>query len=73
MAVELVVESGALSVEHVLNVLARLNEVHNCAAPASVQTHLQLMEAPLANTDRYDSLRLTAQGNAQEMEINHAS
>ena len=77
VAVELVVESGALSVEHVLNVLARLNEARSTAATASVQTQLKLKEAPLANTHRYDSLRLTAQGNAQEMaqikEINHAS
>ncbi len=69
VAVELVVESGALSVEHVLNVLARLNEGNNGATPASVQTHLQLREAPLANTIRYDSLRLAA----QNMEVSHAS
>ena len=66
MAVELVVESGALNVEHVLNVLARLNEVRNSAQPASVQTQLKLMQAPLANTHRYDSLR-------EMTEINHAS
>ena len=56
LAVELVIESGVLSAEHVLNVLARLN-----ASPAlvGVETSLQLNEAPLANTDRYDSLRGT--------------
>jgi transposase len=54
VAVELVVESGALSTEHVLNVLARLNAK---PAPETVQTTLQLQEAPVANTGRYDSLR----------------
>ena len=54
VAVELVIESGALSAEHVLNVLARLN-----ASPPlpCVETSLQLREAPLADTSRYDSLR----------------
>ena len=54
VAVELVIESGVLSAEHVLNVLARL---HACPAPASVETSLRLTEVPLANTSRYDSLR----------------
>ena len=53
MAVELVVESGALSAEHVLNVVARLNAA---PVPASVATTLQLTQMPLANTSRYDSL-----------------
>ena len=54
VAVELVIESGALSAEHVLNVLARLNA---SAMPACVQTSLLLKEAPRADTARYDSLR----------------
>jgi hypothetical protein len=54
VAVELVIESGVLSTEHVLNVLARLNAAE---LPPNVQTTLQLKEAPLANTGRYDSLR----------------
>jgi hypothetical protein len=54
VAVELVIESGVLSAEHVLNVLARLNA---SPAPASVETSLQLKEVPLANTGRYDRLR----------------
>ena len=49
MAVELVVESGALSAEHVLNVLARLNAKPQ---PECVETTLQLTEAPLANFSR---------------------
>jgi hypothetical protein len=47
VAVALVVESGALSAEHVENVLARLNA---SPQPPSVETSLQLREAPLANT-----------------------
>ena len=63
VAVELVVESGALSVEHVLNVLARLSAKPQ---PDCVETSLELTEAPLANTSRYDSLRT-------QTEIHHAS
>jgi transposase len=62
VAVELVIESGVLSAEHVLNVLARLNA---SPVPVGVETSLQLSEAPLANTDRYDSLR--AKNNDDEM------
>jgi transposase len=56
-AVELVIESGVLSAEHVENVLARLNAA---PPPARVETTLELREAPLANTSRYDSLREAA-------------
>lgn len=66
VAVELVVESGVLSAEHVENVLARLN---GSPAPASVETSLQLQEAPVANTGRYDSLRATG---ADLVEADHA-
>ena len=65
VAVELVIESGALSTEHVLNVLARLNASE---LPQSVESTLQLKEAPVANTGRYDSLR----GDTME-ELSHAS
>ena len=54
VAVELVIESGALSCEHVINVLARLNAT---PLPESVQSSLRLTQAPVANTGRYDSLR----------------
>ncbi len=54
VAVELVIESGVLSAEHVLNVIARLNAT---PPPASAETSLQLKEASLANTGRYDGLR----------------
>ena len=65
VAVELVIESGVLSTEHVLNVLARLNAV---PVPESVESSLRLREVPVANTGRYDSLR----GDTM-VEVNHAS
>ena len=58
VAVELALESappsGRVSVEHVVNVLSRLNAAK---APESVQTTLQASTAPLADTARYDRLR----------------
>jgi hypothetical protein len=54
VAVELVLESGKLSVEHIQNVIARLNQV---PLPPSVETSLQLNLVPVANTARYDTLR----------------
>lgn len=67
VAVEVVLEgatpSGAISVEHVRNVLARLNSP---ALPEHAETALQLSHAPEANTARYDRLRVT-----QEVEVRH--
>ena len=54
VAVDLVLESGVVSVEHVLNVIARLNQA---PVPESVPTTLQVKEAPVADTGRYDRLR----------------
>jgi len=77
VAVDLVVESGALSTEHVLNVLARLTA---SPRPETVETTLRLQEPPEANTARYDSLRgeLEAQQEApvaavaaNAVELNH--
>ena len=70
VAVELVIESGALSAEHVLNVVARLNA---STRPDSVETTLQLTLAPLANTSRYDSLRVEADVQSTALEVSHAS
>ncbi len=70
VAVELVVESGALSAEHVLNVVARLNA---SPRPDLIETTLQLTQAPLANTSRYDSLRGVDDVLTNLLEINHAS
>ena len=65
-AVELAMESrppsGRVSVEHVVNVLGRLNAPS--AAPLSAQTALQVNTPPLANTARYDSLRGQEVGHA---------
>lgn len=65
VAVELVLESGAISAEHILNVIARLSADPR---PPCVETNLELQEAPEANTDRYDSLRLSA----VSPEVHHA-
>ncbi len=54
VAVEVVLESGVVSVEHVLNVIGRLKQ----GPPAeAVETTLQVKEAPIADTERYDRLR----------------
>jgi hypothetical protein len=69
VAVELVLESGVLSAEHVLNVVARLRST---PLPASVETTLALQCAPVANTERYDSLRGANDKLLINEEINHA-
>ena len=69
VAVALVIESGALSAEHVENVLARLNA---SPLPACVETSLQLNEVPLANTSRYDSLREFDDVLTNAVEVNYA-
>ena len=45
--------SGVASAEHVLNVLARLNQT---PCPERVPSNIKLVEELLANTWRYDSL-----------------
>jgi len=61
VAVELALEnappSGRVSVEHVRNVLARLNAAPR---PANVSTVLQIATPPQADTARYDRLRTPA-------------
>ena len=57
VAVELALETGPpgkVSVEHVINVLARLNAA---PVPPTAATSLQVSVPPLANTARYDTLR----------------
>ena len=60
VAVELALEgatpNGGVSVEHVRNVLARLNTPQ---APEQADSALQLTHQPLADTARYDRLRPT--------------
>ena len=55
VAVELVLESGNPSAEHVENVLNRLKAVS--PPPAHVETCLRISEEPIADTGRYDRLR----------------
>ena len=62
VAVELVLESGVLSAEHVENVLSRLK--HPAKTNLSVDTDLIVSDAPLADPERYDALRIR--------EANHA-
>ncbi len=60
VAVELVLESGAVSAEHVLNVVARLTD----APPLErVETAIALAEEPLADAGRYDRLRQTEEAD----------
>lgn len=53
VAVELILESGNTSAEHVKNVLSRLAET---PPPAPVDTPLTLDEPPIADAGRYDRL-----------------
>lgn len=55
VSVELALESGRPSAEHVLNVLARLKEGSRPAE--AITTALRLQVEPQANLQRYDSLR----------------
>jgi hypothetical protein len=52
---------GCSGVEHIHNVIARLNQA---PLPISVETTPQLTQAPIADTERYDTLRGT--------EVDHA-
>ena len=65
VAAELVLETGAVSAEHVLNVIGRLTA---SAPPDQVETALRVNEAPRADTGRYDGLR----GELAGQEAGHA-
>ena len=52
-SVKQLLDSGVTSIEQVLNVLSRLNDL---PIPAQVETRLKLNEEPLADTARYDRL-----------------
>jgi hypothetical protein len=54
VAVELVLESGNPSAEHIENVLNRLKTV---PPPPQVESALTVSETPVADTHRYDRLR----------------
>jgi hypothetical protein len=55
-AVELALEAGVPSKQHILNVLARLLEVE-APAPVTAPDALVLKVEPEANVERYDHLR----------------
>jgi len=55
VAVELALESGRPSGEHVMNVLARLKS--GIPSPTKIETALMLTEEPKPDVDRYDQLR----------------
>ena len=61
LALEAAPPSGRVSVEHVLNVLARLKET---PTPQRVMTLLKAATPPMADTARYDRLRATADDGA---------
>ena len=54
VAVDLVLESGLPSAEHIENMLNRLR---SDPLPPPVETLLTVSEAPIADTGRYDRLR----------------
>jgi transposase len=62
VAVELVLESGALSAEHIENVLLRLQ--HPPPLQLTVETALVITEEPIADTGRYDRLLAPEVGDA---------
>ena len=71
VAVELALETGPpgkVSVEHVVNVLGRLNAAPR---PQSAATTLQVATKPLANTARYDSRRAPASAVNDTEETDH--
>ena len=72
VAAELVLESappsGRVSVEHVINVLGRLNAT---PVPQNAATTLQVTTPPVANTARYDSLRVEHATRNDVMEAGH--
>jgi hypothetical protein len=62
VAVELVLDNGALSAEHIENVLSRLN--HPIVQNITLQTGIELRQEPLADMGRYDSLRVQEPSHA---------
>ena len=54
VAVELVLESGVPSAEHIENMLNRLKAP---PMPEAINSPLQISEEPIADTGRYDRLR----------------
>nr|WP_326532600.1 IS21 family transposase [Rhodoferax sp.] len=56
-AIQIALQAGRVSAEHVLNTLAHLKDQSRPMTMGEVQTQLTLQTPPLANVTRYDSLR----------------
>jgi hypothetical protein len=69
LALESAPPSGRVSVEHVINVLARLNAA---PAPQNAATTLTVATKPLADTARYDRLRAQDGSASDAVEADHA-
>lgn len=64
-AIEIALEGGRASGQHVLNTLARLKDGARPLPALQVDTPLTLQTPPLANVMRYDSLRKQEAGHVQ--------
>ena len=64
MAVELALQAGHVSGEHVLNILSRLQEPTKQAEV--LPTAIELVEPPQADVHRYDALRMNKGGDHVE-------
>jgi hypothetical protein len=64
-AIEIALEGGRASAEHVLNTLARLKDAARPMTTLQVDTPLTLQTPPLANVMRYDSLRIQEVSHVQ--------
>ena len=69
LALESAPPSGRVSVEHVINVLARLNAA---PTPQNAATTLTVATKPLADTARYDRLRAQDGTASDPAEVGHA-
>ena len=69
LALESAPPSGRVSVEHVINVLARLNAA---PTPQNVATTLTVATKPLADTARYDHLRAQDGTVSDPVGVGHA-
>ncbi len=65
VAIEIALEGGRASAEHVINTLARLKDGARPLAELQIDTPLTLQTPPLANVSRYDSLRVQEVSHVQ--------